>query len=335
MVPKSLNKKATNNYRLSIAPMMDCTDRHFRVLMRQITNKALLYTEMIVAQALHYSTKREKLLDFDPIEHPISLQLGGDDPSLLSEAAEMAQDWGYDEINLNIGCPSPKVQAGNFGAYLMAHPDIVARCIERMKKSTNLPITVKHRLGIDNLDSDSYLLDFVDCLSIAGTDRFIIHARKAWLQGLNPKQNRTIPPLQYERVRKLKENRPNFIIELNGGLKTVDDCLQALKICDGTMVGRAAYAHPFSWSNIDSKIFGEHKEFISRSKIIKQIIPYAEKNLNNDGCLWDISKHILKLIENIPGAKFIRQELSEKSQKKNADLSVLENIAQQLEATGH
>ncbi len=335
MISKSLNKKAKNKYLLSIAPMMDCTDRHFRVLMRQITNKALLYTEMVVAKALHYSTKREKLLGFDPIEHPISLQLGGDDPSLLSEAAEMAEDWGYDEINLNIGCPSPKVKAGNFGACLMAHPDIVAKCIERMKKSTNLPITVKHRLGIDNLDSDSYLLEFVDRLSMAGADRFIIHARKAWLKGLNPKQNRTIPPLQYERVSKLKEKRPDLIIELNGGLKNIDDCIKALKICDGAMVGRAAYDHPLIWNTIDSKIFGENKKLISTSIIIKQIIPYAEKNLKNNGCLWDISKHILKLIEKIPGAKFIRQELSEKSQKKNADLSVLENIAQQLEATGH
>ncbi len=334
MIPQSLNKEAKNNYRLSIAPMMDCTDRHFRVLMRQITTKALLYTEMIVAQSLHYSTKREKLLDFDPIEHPISLQLGGDNPSLLSEAAAMAEDWGYDEINLNIGCPSPKVKAGNFGACLMAHPDLVAKCIETIKKSTNLPVTVKHRLGIDNLDNDSYLLEFVDNLSIAGADRFIIHARKAWLKGLNPKENRTIPPLQYERVRKLKDNRPNLIIELNGGLKNIDDCIQALKISDGAMVGRAAYDNPLIWTQIDSKIFGENKKIISTSKIIKQIIPYAEKHLKNDGSLWDVSKHILKLIRIIPGAKFIRQELSEKSQTKNADLSILENIAQQLEATG-
>ncbi len=335
MISKSLNKKANNNYRLSIAPMMDCTDRHFRVLMRQITNKALLYTEMIVAKALHYSTKREQLLDFNPIEHPISLQLGGDNPSLLSEAAQMAEDWGYDEINLNIGCPSPKVKAGNFGASLMAHPEIVAKCIEKMKKSTKIPITVKHRLGIDHLDSDSYLLKFVDHLAIAGADRFIVHARKAWLKGLNPKQNRTIPPLQYERVRKLKENRPNLIVELNGGLKTIDDCLKALNIYDGTMVGRAAYNHPFIWNTIDSKVFGEEEKIISKSKIIQQLIPYAQSNLENNGCLWDISKHILKLIEKTPGAKFIRQELSEKSQKKKADISILENVAQQLEATGH
>ena len=201
MISNSFNPNALAKYRLSIAPMMDCTDRHFRVLMRQITKRSLLYTEMIVAQALHYNKNRNKLLDFDEIEHPISIQLGGDDPNLLAEAAQMAEDWGYDEINLNIGCPSPKVKSGNFGACLMAKPNIVAKCIEAMKKSCNVPITVKHRLGIDNLDSDNHLMDFVDACSIAGADRFIVHARKALLNGLNPKENRTIPPLNYERVR--------------------------------------------------------------------------------------------------------------------------------------
>jgi len=212
MISNSVKTNEIANYRLSIAPMMDCTDRHFRVLMRQITKKSLLYTEMIVAQALHYSKNRNKLLDFDEIEHPISIQLGGDNPKLLAEAAQMAEDWGYDEINFNIGCPSPKVKSGNFGACLMGKPKIVANCIEKMKKSCNIPITVKTRLGIDNLDNDDYLMQFVDNCSIAGADRFIIHARKAWLNGLNPKENRTIPPLQYERVEKLKNHRPKLII---------------------------------------------------------------------------------------------------------------------------
>ena len=335
MISKAYQTNVLANYRLSIAPMMDCTDRHFRVLMRQITKKSLLYTEMIVAQALHHSNNRNKLLDFDEIEHPISIQLGGDNPTLLAEAAQMAQDWGYDEINLNIGCPSPKVKSGNFGACLMGKPKVVANCIEKMKKSCNIPITVKHRLGIDNLDNDDYLLKFVDTCSLAGADRFIIHARKAWLNGLNPKENRTIPPLQYERVQKLKNNRPGLIIELNGGINTINDCVKTLKVFDGAMVGRAAYSHPFMWRKIDSIVYGQQEEDLSRSKIIYKIIPFAEKHLKNEGRLWQISKHIINLIENIPNAKILRQELSEKSQTPKADVSILKKIAQQLEDAGH
>ncbi len=335
MISNSLKTNELANYRLSIAPMMDCTDRHFRVLMRQITKKSLLYTEMIVAKALHYSKNRNKLLDFDEIEHPISIQLGGDNPQLLAEAAQIAEDWGYDEVNLNIGCPSPKVKSGNFGACLMGKPKTVANCIETMKKSCHIPITVKHRLGIDNLDSDDYLMEFVDSCSFAGADRFIIHARKAWLNGLNPKENRTIPPLQYERVQKLKNKRPELIIELNGGINTINECLTTLKVFDGAMVGRAAYSHPFAWTKIDSIIYGQQDEYLSRSKIIKKIIPFAEKHLENEGRLWQISKHIINLIENIPNAKLLRQELSEKSQTHKADISILKKIAQQLEDAGH
>ena len=335
MITTSFKSNKFPNYRLSIAPMMDYTDRHFRVLMRQITKKSLLYTEMIVAQALHYSKNRNKLLDFDEIEHPISIQLGGDNPNLLAEAAQMAEDWGYDEINLNIGCPSPKVKSGNFGACLMGKPKIVASCIEKMKKSCNIPITVKHRLGIDNLDSDDYLMQFVDNCSIAGADRFIIHARKAWLNGLNPKENRTIPPLQYERVQKLKSERPELIIELNGGLNTINECIKTLKIFDGAMVGRAAYSHPYIWTKIDSMIYEQKEENLSRSKIIKKVIPFAQKHLDDDGRLWNIAKHILNLIETIPNAKILRQELSEKCQNSKSDVSILKKIAQQLEDAGH
>tara|TARA_B100000214_G_scaffold181748_1_gene131073 strand:- start:120 stop:1130 length:1011 start_codon:yes stop_codon:yes gene_type:complete len=336
MISKPFTKnKELASYRLSIAPMMDCTDKHFRVLMRQITKKSLLYTEMIVAQALHYSQKRSKLLDFDEIEHPIAIQLGGDNPYLLAEAAQMAEDWGYDEINLNIGCPSPRVKSGNFGACLMSKPKIVANCIEKMKKACNIPITIKQRLGIDNLDNDDYLMNFVDTCSIAGADRFIIHARKAWLDGLNPRENRTIPPLQYERVQKLKKNRPELIIELNGGLNTLNECIETLKVFDGAMVGRAAYSHPFEWKKIDSMVYGQKEEHLSRSKIIKKIIPFAEKHLKNEGRLWQISRHILNLIENIPNAKKFRQELSEKSQNQRANISILKKMAQQLEDAGH
>ena len=322
-------------YQFSIAPMMDYTDKHFRVLMRQITRRALLYTEMIVAQALHYSEKREKLLDFNHIEHPIALQIGGDDPSLLSESVRMAEDWGYDEVNLNLGCPSPRVKAGNFGACLMANPDHVAHCIEAMVNACNLPITVKHRIGIDNLDSDLLLKTFVDKLANAGAKRFCIHARKAWLKGLNPKQNRTIPPLQYERVAKLKKERPHLIIELNGGLKNPQDCIKALKTFDGAMVGRAAYAHPLLWQEMDNIIFEDKKRLLTPSKVIRKIIPYTENHLKQNGQLWDITKHILKLIQEIPKARSIRQRLSIQTQQKITDISILEKIAQELEVTGH
>jgi len=334
MISNSLKTNELANYRLSIAPMMDCTDRHFRILMRQITKKSLLYTEMIVAKALHYSKNRNKLLDFDEIEHPISIQLGGDNPKLLAEAAQIAEDWGYDEINLNIGCPSSKVKSGNFGACLMGKPKIVANCIEHMKKSCNIPITVKHRLGIDNFDSDEYLMQFIDNCSIAGAERFIVHARKAWLNGLNPKENRTIPPLQYERVEKLKNNRPELIIELNGGINSINDCINTLRVFDGAMVGRAAYSHPFIWTKIDSIIYGQKEEYLTRSKIIRKMIPFAQKHLENEGRLWQISRHIMNLIENIPNAKILRQELSEKSQTQKTDVSILNNIAQQLEDAG-
>ena len=216
----------------------------------------------------------------------------------------------------------------------MGKPKIVASCIEKMKKSCNIPITVKHRLGIDNLDSDDYLMQFVDNCSIAGADRFIIHARKAWLNGLNPKENRTIPPLQYERVQKLKSERPELIIELNGGIHTIDDSINALKVFDGAMVGRAAYSHPFMWTKIDSMIYGQPEVYLSRSDIIKQVIPFAQKHLDNEGRLWQISKHIMNLIENIPNAKILRQELSEKCQNRTADVSILKKIAQHLEDAG-
>ncbi len=314
--------------------MMDCTDRHFRVMMRHISNRALLYTEMVVAQALHYSKRKDQLLNFDEIEHPISLQIGGDDPYLLAEASRMAESWGYDEINLNIGCPSPRVKAGNFGACLMSKPDEVANCIESMVQATNLPVTVKHRIGIDNFDSDSFLLLFVDKLASAGAQRFSIHARKAILTGLNPKENRTIPPLQYERVAKLKQKRPNLIIELNGGLQTPNECINALNTFDGAMVGRAAYKHPLLWKNIDHMVFGEKKKNITTSYLIETLIPYAQNHLKNNGQIWDICKHIIQLIEAIPNARLLRKELSEKGQNQKCDVDLLEKIAQQLKNVG-
>ncbi len=320
-------------YQFSVAPMLDCTDRHFRVLMRQITSKALLYTEMIVAKALLHQN-RNKLLDFDEIEHPISLQVGGNDAKVLSEAAQIAEEWGYDEINLNLGCPSTKVKSGNFGACLMAQPDAVAKCIEAMKKTTNIPVTVKHRTGIDDIDSDELLLSFIDKLSAAGADRFSVHARKAWLNGLNPKQNRSIPPLEYEKVAKIKKLRPDLKIELNGGLQNQYECLKARQIFAGVMVGRAIYSHPLEWKEIDEVFFDQIKKEIKASMILKGLIPYAEKHLSRNGNLWDICRHALHLVQGVKGARIWRKELTEKAQHKNAKLIILEKAARQLEEAG-
>ncbi len=321
-------------YRFSVAPMMKYTDSHYRVFMREICKRGLLYSEMIVANAINRSKKKNKLLDFNPIEHPIALQIGGDDPKLLGEVAKKGEDWGYDEINLNVGCPSPRVHSGNFGACLMANPDHVAKCIESMVKKTSIPITIKHRIGIDDLDNDELLIKFVDKIAESGAKRFSIHARKAWLNGLSPKENRTIPPLQYDRVINLKKERPNLIIELNGGLRTPEECLNALKTCDGAMVGRAAYSHPLRWKTIDEIIFGEEKRDLYPSNIIENLIPYTEKHLSNGGKMWDICKHLVNLVENIPGARYWRNEFSAKAQIKTSNISIMEKAALQLKNAG-
>ena len=321
-------------WRFSVAPMLDCTDRHFRVMMRQISTRALLYSEMVVAQALHHTNRRERLLDFDPVEHPIALQVGGDDPRLLAEAARMAADWGYDEINLNVGCPSPRVKAGNFGACLMAEPDTVAHCVEAMGAASALPVTVKHRVGIDHYDSDDLLQAFVDRVAAAGASRFSVHARKAWLEGLDPKQNRTIPPLQHERVLALKQRRPDLMIELNGGLDTPEHCVEALKGCDGAMVGRAAYAHPLRWGSMDQLIYGERDRQVCASGVVLGLIPHAQAHLDRGGRLWDLCRHLVQLVEGVPGARHWRRNIGLKAQRPGADIGVLEEAARQLRDAG-
>ena len=322
------------SYRFSVAPMMDYTDKHYRVMMRQITKRALLYSEMIVAQALYHSNKLDNLLDFNESEHPISLQIGGDNPKHLIRATKLAKEWGYDEINLNVGCPSPRVQSGNFGACLMADPELVARCIEAMVEASDLPVTIKHRIGIDQLDNNETLLKFIDQIASAGAKRFTIHARKAWLKGLNPKQNREIPPLEYHRVEYIKKERPNLKIELNGGIHYLEECTNQLLIFDGIMVGRSAYKHPLRWVNVDEIIFGEEKRHIKPSNIIRGIIPYTQNHLNKNGKLWDICRHLIQLVENVSGAKHWRTELTEKARLKKNDLGILEEAARQLEEVG-
>ena len=324
-----------NIHKLSIAPMMDCTDKHFRMIMRKISSEALLYTEMIVAQSLVYTNKKENFLDFNNEEHPISIQFGGDNPVILKEVARMAQDWGYDEINFNVGCPSPKVCSGNFGASLMKEPEKVAKCIESLKNSCSLPVTIKHRIGVDDDYSFINLNNFVRDVANAGADRFTVHARQAILKGLNPKQNRTIPPLKYDVVKKLKELNPKLLIEINGGFTNIDESLEALREFDGVMIGRSVYKHPLRWSEIDQKIYGMNTKPKSASNIIFSLIPYIEKHITNGGKSWDICKHLINLVEGIPKAKIWRNQISNKAIKKELDIAYLLKLTSRLEEMGY
>ena len=339
------NSGAEAAYRFSVAPMLDYTDRHFRLLFRQISRHSLLYTEMVVAQALHHARRQpgasepggrlERLIGFDPAEHPLALQVGGDDPVLLAEAAQLAAEWGYDEINLNVGCPSEKVQKGRFGACLMADPPQVARCVEAMAKASGLPVTVKHRIGIDERDSYAELLAFVDTVAAAGCQRFAVHARKAWLEGLDPKQNRTIPPLRYELVQQLKADRPELTIELNGGLQTLEDCQEQLQQLDGVMVGRAAYEHPLRWASVDADIHGDpNQPAVKASTVVRGLIPHAERWRSRGDRLWPIARHLVHVVEGVSGARHWRAALTREAGARDAGPEVLDAAARQLEERG-
>ena len=336
------------NYRFSVAPMLDCTDRHFRVLMRQISRHCLLYTEMVVARALHHicqegasrlgerQQRLERLLGFEAIERPLALQLGGDDPALLAQATRLAADWGYDEVNLNVGCPSEKVQQGRFGACLMAEPERVARCVEAMASASALPVTVKHRIGIDNRDSYEELLGFVDTVASSGARRFAVHARKAWLEGLDPKQNRTIPPLRWELVHQLKRDRPELTIELNGGLEQLEQCRQQLQQVDGVMVGRAAYQHPLRWAAVDGELFAAAPAVpVRASSVVRGLVPHAERWCGSGGRLWPIARHLVHVVEGVNGARHWRAALTREAAGPGAGAAVLETAARQLEERGH
>ncbi|BAW95822.1 dihydrouridine synthase A [[Synechococcus] sp. NIES-970] len=292
--------------------MMDRTDRHFRYLMRQITRRTLLYTEMITTQAIIHGD-RPKLLDFDPAEHPISLQLGGDNPKELAACAKVGEDWGYDEINLNVGCPSPRVQQGNFGACLMTQPELVADCVAAMQRAVNIPVTVKHRIGVDEQDSYADLCRFIEIVSATGCDRFSVHARKAWLQGLSPKENRTVPPLRYEDVYQLKQDFPHLWIEINGGITELEQIQAHLTQVDAVMVGRAAYDNPYLFATVDRDIYGEAIQPKSRHEIVEAMLPYIERSTKAGVKLHSISRHMLALFLGQPGTKAWKRYITEEA----------------------
>ena len=307
------------NRKHSVAPMMDWTDRHARYFLRLISKHTLLYTEMVTTGAV-LNGNRERLLGFDPAENPIALQLGGCSPKDLAECAKIGADYGYDEINLNVGCPSDRVQSGKIGACLMAEAELVADCISAMKKSTSLPVTVKHRIGIDSLDSYEFLYGFVETVSQSGCDSFTVHARKAILSGLSPKQNRNVPPLIYDRVYQLKKDFPHLEIIINGGIKTIDESLEHLKQVDGVMIGREAYHNPYILAEVDSKIFHSKLQPPSRIEVIERLLPYLESCLQAGVKLQHITRHILGLFHAQPNGKLWRRHLSETVTKPNASI---------------
>ncbi len=311
-------------YPLSVAPMMDRTDRHFRYFMRQITRRTLLYTEMVTAAAILHGD-RTQLLGFSPIEKPLVLQVGGDNPKELAICAQVAEDMGYDEINLNVGCPSSRVKQGNFGACLMAQPERVAEAITTMQQSVKIPVTVKHRIGIDDRDRYEDLVHFVQIVAQqGGCQRFSIHARKAWLQGLSPKENRTIPPLRYEEVHRLKRDFPHLWIEINGGITTLSQVQQQLQQVDGVMIGRAAYDNPYLFAIADQVIFGEKSDSLTRHQIIERMFPYIEDCLSRGMRLNSVTRHLLQLFTGQPGTKAWKRHLSENVYRPGAGVEVLQ-----------
>ena len=307
---------------LSIAPMMDRTDRHYRYFLRQISRRTLLYTEMIVAQAIIHGD-RSKLLDFSPEEKPIVLQIGGDNPTQLAECAKIGADWGYDAINLNVGCPSPRVQSGNFGACLMTQPELVAQAVEKMQQAIDIPVTVKHRIGVDECDRYTDMANFVRIVSEAGCTNFSVHARKAWLQGLSPKENRDVPPLRYEDVYRLKQDFAELFIEINGGITTIEQAKSHLKSVDAVMIGRAAYDRPYIFSTVDRDIFGEDLTPKSRPEIVAAMLPYIDYWVSKGVRLNSITRHMLQLFAEQPGTKAWKRYITENACKSGADSLVV------------
>jgi tRNA-dihydrouridine synthase A len=309
------------NRTFSIAPMLDWTDRHYRYFARLMSSQALLYTEMVTTGAILHG--RGDYLAYNEEEHPLALQLGGSNPQELAECARLAAERGYNEVNLNVGCPSDRVQNGRFGACLMAEPELVAECVDAMKQAVSIPVTVKTRIGIDTQDSYEFLTSFIDTVHSKGCDAFTIHARKAWLQGLSPKENREIPPLDYERVYQLKQDYPQLSISINGGVTSLEQAKQHLSRLDGVMVGREAYQNPYLLADVDRQLCGLNTQAPSREQVIEKMLPYIEAHLAAGGRLNHISRHIIGLFQGLPGSRAWRRHLSENAHKPNAGTEVV------------
>jgi len=321
MKPDNTSKYAAN--RLSVAPMLDWTDRHCRYFHRLLSQQTLLYTEMVTTGAILHG--KGDFLEYSEQEHPLALQLGGSNPVDLAACAKLAAERGYDEVNLNVGCPSDRVQNGRFGACLMAEPELVADCVSAMKEVTDIPITVKTRIGIDEQDSYEFLTKFISTVSEkGGCEQFTIHARKAWLSGLSPKENREIPPLDYDRAYQVKKDFSDLVIAVNGGITTLDQTKEHLQHLDGVMIGREAYHSPFILAEVDQQIFGLDTPIKKRSQVVEEMYPYIERELSKGASLGHISRHMLGLFQSMPGARQWRRYISENAHKKGAGIEVMQ-----------
>ncbi len=312
--------------------MLDWTDSHCRYFHRLMTKNAVLYTEMVTTGAIIYG--KGDYLGFNEQEHPLVLQLGGCDPEAMAHCASLAKDKGYDEVNINVGCPSDRVKNGRFGASLMASPEIVSNCVKAMQQKTNIPITVKCRIGIDDMDEESGLDAFIDTVQKGGCNHFVVHARKAWLQGLSPKQNRDIPPLNYERVYRLKEKYPHLHISINGGISDLKQAKEHLLYVDGIMMGREAYSNPYILSEVDTALFNsDQTTLLSREQIVSEMTDYIEKKIQSDPNLkvWHIARHMLGLFQSQAGGKIWRRFLSENGTSKNANTQLLIDAYEQVQ----
>ncbi|MCZ4374256.1 tRNA dihydrouridine(20/20a) synthase DusA [Vibrio plantisponsor] len=318
--------KDTSTYkanRLSVAPMLDWTDRHCRYFHRLMTSQTLLYTEMVTTGAIIHG--KGDFLAYNQEEHPVALQLGGSNPVDLAHCAKLAQERGYDEINLNVGCPSDRVQNGRFGACLMAEPQLVADCVAAMKEVVDVPVTVKTRIGIDDQDSYEFLTDFISIVSEkGGCEQFTIHARKAWLSGLSPKENREIPPLDYNRAYQIKKDFSHLNIAINGGVKSLEEAKLHLAHLDGVMIGREAYQSPYILAEVDQQIFGLDAPVKKRSEVIFEMFPYIEQQLSQGAYLGHITRHMLGMFQSMPGARQWRRHISENAHKAGAGIEVVE-----------
>lgn len=310
------------NRRFCVAPMLDWTDRHCRYFYRLMSRHAVLYSEMVTTGAI-LQGNRQRHLRFNPEEQPVALQLGGSHPQDLARCAELAEQYGYDEVNLNVGCPSDRVQNGRFGACLMAEPELVAECVAAMRRAVSIPVTVKSRIGIDERDSYPELTRFIAAVAAGGCDTFIVHARKAWLSGLSPKQNRDVPPLRYEIVHQLKRDFPELDIIINGGITGLDSALEQLERVDGVMLGREVYHNPYLLSEVDGRLYGENYPLKTRQEVILALLPYVRQQLRQGVRLNNIARHLLGLFHGVDGARAWRRYLSENANKPGADEQVL------------
>ncbi len=313
---------------VSVAPMMGWTDRHARYFLRLISKHTLLYTEMVNTGAMLHNKQKvgeqQRFLAFHADEHPLALQLGGSDPAALAQSALMAEDAGFDEVNLNVGCPSDRVKSGNFGACMMAQPELVADCVSAMMTKVSIPVTVKCRIGIDEMEGYQPLEHFINIVAGGGCDTFIVHARKAWLKGLSPKQNREIPPLKYDYVHRLKSEKPELTVVINGGIKSIDTVQQELAYVDGAMIGREAYYNPYILACVDQDIYQDiDARPKRREEIVEQMCDYIDVELSKGSKLHSMTRHILGLYQDCRGAKAWRRHLSEKAHNVDADSSVV------------